>query len=247
NRIKDEIEKNREKDLVLFKQQRFAQMGEMISMIAHQWRQPLSNISTISGKLRLFLDLGKFDEKNFYISLEKIEEQTQYLSKTIDDFRHFFNPNKQKEMVCLREIIQKSLDIIEKAITNQGIKVVKEFAFKTKAEIYPNELTHVLLSLISNARDILLEKGIEQPCIEIYGEEFEDEYIIEIKDNGGGVPADIQDSIFLPYFSTKSKKHGTGLGLYMAKMIIEQNLGGKISQYNSENGAVFKIVLQKEH
>jgi len=238
-RVRQEVEKNRQKEQQLIEQSRLAQMGEMISMIAHQWRQPLSAISSASASISLKAMLGKLDNETALEISTAISDYAQHLSTTIDDFRNFFKSNKEKQEITYTELIENVLGIIEVSIENKNIKLVKHLHSNKSFYSYPNELKQVLLNLIKNAEDILLEKKVENPTITIET----DENILRVRDNAGGIPPDIMHKIFDPYFSTKLDKNGTGLGLYMSKTIIEEHCHGKLLVKNDEEGAVFTIVL----
>ena len=238
-KIKEAIKENRQKDQQLFQQSRLAQMGEMISMIAHQWRQPLNAISAASMSMNLKAKLNKLDNELAINLTAKISEYSQHLSSTIDDFRDFFKANKEKEKTTYEELLKMVLNIVETSIVNKNIKLVKNLNSQKVFCTNPNELKQVILNLIKNAEDVLLDRNVENPKITI---ETNDN-VLTISDNGGGIPEDIIDKIFDPYFSTKSKKDGTGLGLYMSKIIIEEHCGGKLSVTNAKEGAVFKVEL----
>jgi len=240
-----QLEQIREKDKQLLQQSRMAQMGEMLSMIAHQWRQPLAAISATSASLELKASMGKLDNDTAQQKARDISDFSQHLSRTIDDFRDFFKPNKQKEETSYDELIKSVLKIISTSITNKNIKLIQELNTHDKFISYPNELKQVILNLIKNAEDILIKKQIKNPTIKISTYTKNNTNILEISDNAGGVEEDNIDKIFNPYFSTKKQKDGTGLGLYMSKMIIEEHCSGKLSVTNGEDGAVFKIVLYK--
>lgn len=182
-------------------------------------------------------------------SLHDINEQTQHLSSTISDFRSFFNPNKEKKTVILEEVINKAVAIIDKTLYSNNIMITVKASFKNQVSTYPNELLQVLLNLIKNANDALIDKEIENKQITLNGFEKEGNFIIEVSDNAGGVNDDIKEKIFEPYFTTKDEKNGTGLGLYISKIIIENHCNGKLDVRNTENeqgvrtGAVFTITL----
>ncbi|MCD4667715.1 MAG: ABC transporter substrate-binding protein [Sulfurimonas sp.] len=242
-RINTEVEKNRLQDQQMLNQSRLAQMGEMISMIAHQWRQPLNAISVTSNNLQLKCIMGEIDKEFFKKELGLIDDYSQYLSSTIDDFRNFFKDNKEKEITNLKKLVEGTLSLVTKSVENKNIKIITSFSCTHNIETFPNEVIQVILNIIKNAEDILFENNIENPTITIdtvCGVEHSKPSII-IKDNGGGIPDDIIQKIFNPYFSTKLEKDGTGLGLYMSKTIIEEHCGGKLSVTNDENGAVFII------
>ncbi len=243
--VNHQLEQLREKDNLLLRQSRMAQMGEMLRMIAHQWRQPLAAISATSASIELKANLNKLNNKIAQQKAQEIATFSQHLSKTIDDFRNFFKPNKEKEETSYNELIASVLEIISISIENENIELIQELNSHDKFISYPNELKQVILNLIKNAEDALIEKQIKNPYIKISTHTENDTYILEISDNAGGIAEDILSKIFDPYFSTKSKKDGTGLGLYMSKTIIEGHCSGELSVSNSSHGAIFKIVLHK--
>ncbi len=245
SRVAQEVSKNREKDKQIMQQSRLAQMGEMISMIAHQWRQPLAAISSSSTAINLKSKLNKLDKETTIELSDNIINYSKHLSDTINDFRDFFRPNKEKLETSYDELIKSVLMIIEMSITNKNIKLIQELESHESFNTYPNELKQVILNLIKNAEDVLVENNIKNPYIKIKTYLQNNRYILEVSDNGGGIEDAIMKQIFDPYFSTKTKKDGTGLGLYLSKTIIEKHCGGKLSVCNSSDGAVFKIELVK--
>jgi len=234
----------KQKDKLLQQQSRHATMGEMIGMIAHQWRQPLAAITGSTGVIKLDLVMGNYDEKLFETQIDKITEQTQFLSSTIDDFRDFFKENKKKTYTTLENITESALKIIGPTLENKKIEIIKRYESTGELNTYTNELKQVVLNLLKNAQDAMLENGVNEPKIEIATYSNKKQFILEISDNGGGIPADVIDSIFEPYFTTREKKDGTGLGLYMSKTIVDEHCGGSITVSNTEVGAKFKIVLE---
>ena len=246
-RIKEEIAQSRKKDQQMLEQSRLAQMGEMISMIAHQWRQPLTAISSASGVITLKARRDKLESSLALELAQKISDYSQHLSATIDDFREFFKSNKTKKETDFSIILNSVKNIVEESITSRNIKLIQNINCTSKFVSYENELKQVVLNLIKNAEDILLENDIEKPVIKIEAFEKDDKFILEVSDNAGGVPSDIINKIFDPYFSTKLQKDGTGLGLYMSKTIIEDHCKGILSVYNNDEGAVFKIELTKDN
>ncbi|MCK5110948.1 MAG: cache domain-containing protein [Arcobacteraceae bacterium] len=246
--ITKEYKKNEElkaKEQQMLHQSRFAQMGEMINMIAHQWRQPLNAISLTSNNLAFKCMMDDYDKDLFQKEIGLIDEYSQHLSKTIDDFRGFFKENKEKEITTLEKIVNSTLNIVKVSVENKNIKLIIDLNCNKELKTYPSEIKQVLLNLIKNAEDILLENKIENPTITIKSScrIGQDNQVLVVKDNAGGIPDDIIDKIFDPYFSTKLEKDGTGLGLYMSKTIIEEHCGGKISVSNDKDGATFKIIL----
>ena len=241
-KVDEEVEKNRKQDQQMLQQSRLAQMGEMMSMIAHQWRQPLSAISNTSASIKLKSKLNKLD-KDLAIELsEKILKYSYHLSATIDDFRNFFKSDKDKNDITYDELIDSVLNIIEISIESKKINLVKNLNSKVIFNTYSNELKQVVLNLIKNAEDVLIENKVKSPKITI---ETNANNLI-ISDNGGGIDEGIISKIFDPYFSTKEKKDGTGLGLYMSKTIVEDHCGGKLSVSNNKDGAVFQITIGDE-
>ena len=243
NKVNEEVKKNRNKDKQLLQQSRLAQMGEMLSMIAHQWRQPLSAISSTSAAIELKAKLGKLDNEVVVTKARNISKYSQHLSSTIDDFRDFFKSNKDQVETSYNSMITSVLSIIQSSIENKDISVIVELNTQRKFKTYPNEVRQVILNLIKNAEDILLEKEAQSPYIKLTTYSEENQEILEVSDNAGGIPEDIMDKIFDPYFSTKLERNGTGLGLYMSKTIIEDHCSGKLRVRNSKDGAVFKVIL----
>jgi len=253
-KIENEIEKNREKDQKMLQQSRMAQMGEMISMIAHQWRQPLGAIASTSIDLRMKMMLDNYDLddkkeqnkcKNYLDEqLLNIEEYVQNLTQTIDDFRNFYKPDKRQKVQTINEPVQKSLNIIKATTEANGIKIIESYQSKMKLPIFDSELMQVFLNILKNAQDNFKEKSISQPEITIQTQDIENGVKVEICDNGGGIDKDIMEKIFDPYFSTKSEKNGTGLGLYMSKTIIQEHHNGKLCVENRDGGVCFIIYLE---
>jgi signal transduction histidine kinase len=214
-------------------------MGEMISMIAHQWRQPLSAIAAASGSIQLKAKRNKLTEETAIELAEKIKKFSLHLSSTIDDFRNFFKTNKQTIETDFVKILNNVLSIIEGSLERNNINLQIELNNPQVFLTFENEIKQVVLNLIKNAEDALVDSKIENPYIHI----FVNNTTFIIKDNAGGISEDIIGKIFDPYFSTKTKKDGTGLGLYMSKIIIEDHCKGKIEVSNETDGAKFQITL----
>ena len=232
--IEEEVEKNRQKDKTLIQQSRLAAMGEMIGNIAHQWRQPLSAISSIASGNQMQLEFGDLEEKEIIEGYEKIFSYTEFLSQTIDDFRDFFREDKAKELFFVDDTITKVLNLVRSSLKYYDIDIqTHSNAQDIKFYGYPNELSQVMLNIISNAKDILKDKDeAKNILLDVI---YEDEIIsIDIYDNGGGVPADIIEKIFEPYFTTKHQSQGTGIGLYMSKEIIEKHMQGELCVENAD-------------
>jgi PAS domain S-box-containing protein len=252
---KYKIERKKQEEL-MFQQSRMAQMGEMISMIAHQWRQPLGAISSTSIDLSLQIEFENFDLKEeegrercqayFANGLKEIDGFVKNLTSTIDDFRNFYKPNKEADLAGLYEPINKALGIIRASFASDGIELVESCESHSKVKLYNNEIMQVILNILKNAQDNFKEKPIDNPKIFISSKDEGDEVVLEISDNGGGIPEDILPKIFDPYFSTKDEKNGTGLGLYMSKTIVEEHHDGRLEARNEGDGVLFTIRLSKE-
>ncbi len=243
DRVEEEVSKNRKKDQQLLEQSRLAQMGEMLSMIAHQWRQPLAAISSSSTALELKANLGKIDKETVLRNSQNISKYTQHLSATIDDFRDFFKPNKELSSVTYCELIESVLSILEVSLKTKNISLIRNCDCGERFNTHANEIKQVILNLIKNAEDILVEKGTKNPYVKLATYTLDDKHILEVSDNGGGIPEEIIDKIFDPYFSTKLDKNGTGLGLYMSKIIVEEHCRGELNVTNNEDGALFQVVI----
>jgi len=237
--IEQEIEKNKQQQIVLFQQSRLAQMGELIAMIAHQWRQPLAAISSASGAITIKAQLDSLDTKTAIKLSDNISSYSQHLSTTIDDFRDFFKIDKKIVSTTYTQIVDSILGIIANSIESQDIDIEKHLNSTEVFDTYANEIRQVVLNLIKNSEDALIVKNIKNPKIVI----STDGDTLIISDNAGGISEDIINSVFDPYFSTKLEKDGSGLGLYMSKTIIEKHCGGEISVHNDSKGAVFEIKL----
>lgn len=255
-RISQEVEKNIKREKLLYQQSRLAQMGEMISMIAHQWRQPLSAISLTIVALKLKIDLKKFDfntkkgidEFLLYLNkqLDDITNSINNLSATIDDFRNFYKPDKKMIEINITEPIIKSLNIVEISLSQDGIEIVKEFESHCILKIYDSEMMQVVLNILKNSQDNFALKNIKDKKICLRTKCIDKNIVrIEIEDNGGGIDEKIINNIFDPYFSTKDEKNGTGLGLHMSKIIIEEHHKGKLYAINTKDGVNFIIELKR--
>jgi len=236
SRVKEEVRKNLQKDRQLLQQSRLAQMGEMISMIAHQWRQPLTAISSTSAAIGLKASLGKLESQSAVELSGKISTYVQHLSETIDDFRSFFKQNREKVETNYNQIVESVLHIIDMSIASKKITLIQELNCDATFLTYQNELKQVILNLLKNAEDVLAENNVKDPFIKIKSYTDGRKAILEVSDNGGGISEDVMDKIFDPYFSTKLKKDGTGLGLYMSKIIVEEHCHGALVCKNIDNG-----------
>ncbi len=240
-RVHKEVQNNRLKDRQILQQSRLAQMGEMISMIAHQWRQPLSAISSAGSVINLKAQLGTLDKESALNVSKDIATYTQHLSATIDDFRNFFKQDKSKTPTSYTNIINSVLNIIKVSLANRNIEVILDLNCHDSFMTYSNELKQVIINIVKNAQDVLSEKSIENKYIKIKTFIVDTKHILEISDNGGGIDDNVIEKIFDPYFSTKLQKDGTGL--YMSKIIIEDHCKGKLTCHNREDGVCFRIEI----
>jgi signal transduction histidine kinase len=232
-KIKQEVKKSREKDEIMFRQSRLAAMGEMIGNIAHQWRQPLNALSLIIQSFQTKRMLGVALEDDFIDAQVKEGAMlAENMSKTIDDFRNFFNPNKKRELFSIKENIDKSAEILSNYFKkyNININIICKNDFKILG--YSNEFSQVMINLLSNSKDALIENIQNDRSIEIVIYSDKNRGYIEVYDNGGGISEDVIDRVFEPYFTTKHKSSGTGIGLYMSGQIIEKQMGGEIEAQN---------------
>lgn len=236
----------KEKEKMVLLQSKHSAMGEMISMIAHQWRQPLSSISSIVTRIKLINNMKNID-KNFLDNiLDEMNNYIQYMSNTIDDFRNFFSIDTKKELITLNDIVLNAYKMIEKSFSSQSIKVeINDFELKP-IYLFKNELIQILLNIMNNSKDAFEEKNTKNPQIKISFLEDELSQKILIEDNAGGINEKIILDIFQPYFSTKNKKNGTGLGLYICKTILEKDDLGTIKVENKNEGALFTIFINKK-
>ncbi len=244
-KVKEAIEKNRENEQLLVQKSKFIALGEMISNIAHQWRQPLSELSSILMFIKFKYSIGALDEKTMEIKSKEADKVLEYMSHTIDDFRNFFMPKKEKEEFYLIKAVEIVMNIISSTLANYNIKISISIDDNLKITTYLNEYKQVLLNIINNAKDVLIEKNIHNPQIQIHATQDNNYIILYIEDNGGGILVEPKGKIFEPYFTTKEDSHGTGIGLYMSKIIVEKNMKGKLKVKNIKNGAQFAILIPK--
>jgi C4-dicarboxylate-specific signal transduction histidine kinase len=237
-RIELAVKDLRRKDQALIQQNRLAAMGEMINNIAHQWRQPLNVISLIVQGLPECKDLSQ-TELDFEV--ERIMGVILHMSQTIDDFRYFFRQDKEKSHFSANQAVKNAIEFITPSLIDKGIGI--SITEQPGIDIfgYSNEYAQVLLNILSNAKDVLVERNVAEPHINISISRSDGRSVVTITDNGGGISPEVIPRIFDPYFTTKEKMQGTGIGLYMSKIIIEQNMGGSLTARNTEDGVAFRI------
>jgi len=241
-RVEEEIEKNREKDRILEDQAKLAALGEMIGNIAHQWRHPITRVSLILQNMKIFKSLGKLSDEQFDKYISSTLEQMDYMSQTIDDFKKFYVPDSDISTFNVKQSIKDTYKIIGASIKHEGIKIVIDVQDDFSIKGYKNQFSQVILNIMHNAREALEEKNIKAPFIKI--KLFCEENInkVTIEDNAGGIDKDNIHKVFNAYFTTKEKS-GTGIGLYMSKVIIKENFKGLLHVKNTPIGALFTIEL----
>lgn len=252
-RVQNEVAKNREKDRQMLHQSRLAQMGELISMIAHQWRQPLNAIASTIVNIQTHIELDKFDlskgeDKNRFIEFtnkqfNNIDLYINSLSETLEDFRNFYKPNKKAELLSIHIPLKIALTIVNLSLRNNNIKLIENYSSTLELALFKNELIQVILNLIKNSQDSFIENSTKNPTITIKTIDLDEGISLEFSDNGVGIKEEIIDKIFSPYFSTKEEQIGTGLGLYMSKIIIEEHHKGKLQICNKDNGICVTILI----
>ncbi len=245
-RVKIEVNKRREQETMLLQQSRLAAMGEMIGNIAHQWRQPLSLITTAITGMKIERELGMSEKKEEDKKLDAVLKSANYLSNTIEDFRNFFKRDKVALFFNIKEQAEHSLNLVYATLKASHILVERDFRNVEDNLGYPNEFAQAILNILTNAKDALIENKVREPKIIVRIFSIGKYNILEIEDNAGGIERSIIDKIFEPYYTTKHQSQGTGIGLYMTKMIIEQNMDGKLSVRNGLKGAIFTVKLYKE-
>jgi C4-dicarboxylate-specific signal transduction histidine kinase len=234
-----------QKDEILTLQSKQAIMGEMISMIAHQWRQPLNTITLNISNIQLKHMLGKdMNTTELQLVLDEINKTIVYLSETVDDFKTYFHPDKKKEKITVYEVLHKAVNFILPRVKSESIEIVISKETPIVFETYQNELVQVLLNILNNAIDAYASRETEHKIIELCAESEEETIVIYVKDEAGGIDPSNIKKLFEPYFSTKGK-NGTGLGLYMSQMIIQKQFKGDIKVKSSNGATTFKIIIPK--
>jgi signal transduction histidine kinase len=240
-RVKTALKEIRERDQLLIFQSRFAAMGEMINNIAHQWRQPLNNVGMLVQKIKQMGINGDLTQETLEQEVASAMKTIHFMSDTIDDFSNFFHRDKKRVRFRLNDVVESTVTFITPSLRDNKIKVEFEGEQVVEAEGFPNEYAQALLNIVCNAKDVLLEKRPDAPLISIHLTSNDGRSVVTVRDNGGGIAAEILPFIFDPYFSTKDQKQGAGIGLYMSKVIIEKNMNGHLTASNVGNGAEFRI------
>jgi signal transduction histidine kinase/PAS domain-containing protein len=240
-RIVQAVDELRRKDQLLILQERRAVMGEMINNIAHQWRQPLNSLSLYIQDLRLESGSGELSGRNLEDTVGKCMQLIMHMSQTIQDFRDFFKPDKEKVLFGVNRVIGHALSLIDASLKEPKISIDLHTEGDPAVNGYPNEYAQVLLNILSNARDALAGRNVYDARITIQAFTEGDTAVVTITDNAGGIPEEVVEKMFNPYFTTKGADKGTGVGLFMSKTIIEKNMGGRLTVRNTGRGAEFRI------
>lgn len=242
----DDITQKVELEDQLILQTKQAEMGDMIAMIAHQWKQPLTIISTISSGIKVNMDFNEevYNEKT-YNFMSQIEEQVMYMSDTIDDFRNYLKPETKPQITTVSSLITKVLSIIGKTLTTKEINIVTLFNNDFKLKIYINDMVQVMLNLLGNSKNAIINNNIQKGKIELTTEEDYENFYLKICDNGGGIDNSAIQKAGTKYFTT-DKENGTGLGLYMSKKIIKKHLSTNLELHNSDEGLCVVIIFKKD-
>ncbi len=242
-RIEAAVKELRIKDQLMILQNRQAAMGEMINNIAHQWKQPLNNLGIILQTMSLEYSDGVLAPAQLEADHKQCFEIIKFMSQTIDDFMHFFRADKSAAVFGMRQAVTHTLNLLSASLHKNNIKVQVEPGEEIYVSGYPNEYAQVLLNLLGNARDVFIERKTADPAITVRVFIEAGQAVTTISDNGGGIPVEALHQVFNPYFTTKVPEKGTGIGLFMSKSIIEQNMAGSLTAENHANGACFRIEL----
>jgi len=247
NELQEKEKTIQERNSQLFEQSKRAEMGEMVGNIAHQWRQPLAIANTILAILKEKNSIDALDKHEISTKLDTMEKQVVYMSDTIEDFMNYYKPNKDKSIFSIFEALSKALEITRHSKENHNIEININGNKNLKTFGLMNEFFQVIVSILSNIYDIMLIRSILDTKIDIILKKVGEDALISINDNAGGIDDKILTKIFNPYFTTKHQSMGTGLGLHIAKMIIEDKMGGSLNAHNNKYGATFTIKVKNEN
>ena len=240
-RVSKAVHELRLKDKIMMLQGRQAAMGEMINSIAHQWRQPINNLGLIVQGMKLDYDSNELTREQMDEDVDKIMQTIMFMSQTINDFSRFFSADRNRTCFSPAGCLKKVVAMMEATLFAQGVSLVIDEQEEVTIEGFSNEYNQVLLNLLNNARDILVERNVAKPAIRVIISREGDTAVLRVQDNAGGIPDDIIGMIFDPYFTTKEDGKGSGIGLYMSKMIIQEHFGGSLTVKNIDAGAEFSV------
>ncbi len=243
NKIQEEINNRTNQEKLLVQQSKLAAMGNMLGNIAHQWRQPISEINAILMDVEAKTRFDKMDDEFLLKNISTCYEVTEHMSSTISDFQNFFQPSKEKEYFNVHEVCLSAISVINASLKFHNIELVFNINKNSDVFGYPREFAHAILNILSNSKDALVERKVKNPKITLSIKSGKQFTLIRIEDNAGGIKPENIEKVFEPYFTTKHATQGTGIGLYMTKMIIENNMQGIVGVENSKEGALFTIKL----
>ena len=244
NKILEEITQRTNHEKLMMQQSKLAAMGEMIGNIAHQWRQPISEINAVLIEIETISRYSELKKEHLLESIRICNDITEHMSATISDFQNFFKPTKDKEKFSVLEASKKAVSIINASLKNNNIELIFDIRDDNIIEGYPNEFSHAILNILSNAKDVLVSREVKKPKITLSIKKGKEYTLLKIEDNAGGIELKDINLIFEPYFTTKPSTRGTGIGLYMTKMIIENNMQGYVNVKNTKNGVLFVIKVK---
>ncbi|MEA3290498.1 MAG: hybrid sensor histidine kinase/response regulator [Campylobacterota bacterium] len=240
-KVQEETAKRLEQQEILVRQSRVAAMGEMMSAITHQWKQPLSVISLVSSTISMKLEYGLLSDDKLKSYMNSIENASNFMDETINDFKNYFNKDKTRVIFEVKNEVDKIVKMLNKQLETNLIEVDVSIEDDVKGYGVTSEFKHVILNLISNAKDAIIQNDTEKRVITVSAQTIDDKTsTLVVKDTGGGIPDNIVDNVFDDYFSTKGE-NGTGIGLSMTKLIVEDEMKGQISVCNDNEGAVFSV------
>jgi two-component system sensor histidine kinase/response regulator len=242
-RVEDEISKRTQQQKLLIRQSRVAAMGEMMSAITHQWKQPLNILSVLNSKMKLKVSMDKLDKEEMIQDTQTIDNTIKMMSETVSDFKNYFSNDKTKNVFCIKQKVSDIVDIIKVQLEVNNINLQIDIEEETKGYAVESEFKHVILNLISNAKDAIIQNKCENREIFLKTEKIDNTNTkLTVQDSGGGIPEDIIEKIFDNYFTTKGKD-GTGIGLSMTKLIVEDEMHGTIEVCNQNDGALFTVIF----
>jgi len=244
--VNKQLQELREKDKLLVAQSKLAAVGETLAHIAHQWKQPLSQINSVVLNIEADFEEKKLDAKKLEEHLNEIEKLTFYMSDTIESFNNYLQPNEDKEIFSMKDAFDNAFALVYKLLESKQIECKFEIVEDSKVFGVKKEFIQALLVILNNAKDVLVDNQIKSPKIDILIKTKDSKAVLEISDNGGGIPKEFFHKIFDPYFTTKPHSQGTGHGLCMAKMIVEKSMHGKLDVRNEKKGAKFSILLARK-
>ncbi len=248
-KVQKKTQENIEQKRYIFEKDKMAQMGEMIENIAHQWRQPLSAISSNISSTILQKELDLIDDDELIVNLKKILNHTKFLSETIDTFRNYINENNETREVVFQDRLNIVIDIVSTVLKDSHIRLINNIDYSKPIikHLTIGDLSQVILNVLNNAKDVLIEKNIKDPWIKIDCKVIKGDIVTTIEDNGGGIDKNVITKIFAPYFTTKHKSQGIGIGLYMSHNIVTKKLNGNLYVKNTQEGAKFFIEIPLEN